>query len=66
MSYTKTVVSNNETVTLLLVFLNAFILKIAFIQNQKWYWALMVTVPLLLVSMYDVYHKRHTRDKFPE
>jgi predicted membrane protein len=44
--------SVGDIIMLLLVFLNAFILKIAFIQNEKWYPALIITFPLLLITIY--------------
>jgi hypothetical protein len=40
-------------IILLLVYLNAFILKMAFIQNKNWYEALIITLPLLIVAVYD-------------
>lgn len=53
-------VSVSGAIILLLIFLNAFVLKIAFIQSGKWYVALVITLPLLFVAvMYDR-HKKHT------
>ncbi|MDB5246892.1 MAG: glutamate synthase [Segetibacter sp.] len=46
------------TVILLLVFINALILKIAFIGSEKWYWALSVTLPLLLLCIYKKGQKK--------
>ena len=45
------------TIILLLVFINAFILKIAFIENGKWYITLVITLPLLLIAVYNA--RRH-------
>lgn len=43
--------------TLLLV--NAIILKIAYTQSPGLYWWLLLTLPLLALSIYDVTQKRH-------
>jgi hypothetical protein len=43
---------------LLLVFLNTLILKIAFIQNEKMYAALVITLPLLLLAIYYLSQKK--------
>jgi glutamate synthase domain-containing protein 2 len=59
MSHKKKNVSFSGTIILLLVFLNAFILKVSFIHNQNLYWALVVTLPLLLVAVFDVRQKKH-------
>ena len=44
---------------LLLVFLNALIIKNAFIQDEKWYIALVITLPLLLVAVLFNRQKKH-------
>lgn len=51
--------SVSGTMILLLVFLNALIIKIAFIQNEKWYIALVITLPLLLVAVLFNRQKKH-------
>lgn len=43
--------SVNGIIILILVLINVFILKIAFIQNEKWYDALIIALPLLLVAL---------------
>ena len=35
------------TIVLLLVFINAIIIKTAYLRNERLYWALVVSVPLL-------------------
>jgi len=50
--------SVSETVILMLVFLNAIVLKFSFIRSEKLYTALMVTVPLLLLIIYYECRKR--------
>lgn len=52
-------VSVSGTIILVLVFINAFILKIAFIENESLYIALVITLPLLFIAIYDVQQKRH-------
>lgn len=47
------------TIILLLVILNVLILKIAFIQNESWYWALVITLPLLLIAVLYVRQTKH-------
>jgi hypothetical protein len=50
-------VSISETVILFLVVSNALILKTAFVNNEKWYWSLIITLPLLLISIIHVRKK---------
>ncbi|WP_018614659.1 hypothetical protein [Segetibacter koreensis] len=52
------------TIILLLVFINAFILKIAFIQNEKWYATLVITLPLLLIAIYNVIRRHGALRKY--
>jgi glutamate synthase domain-containing protein 2 len=47
------------TIIFLLVFINALVLKIAFVDNGYWYWVMFVTLPLLLIAIYDVRQKKH-------
>lgn len=43
-------ISVSGMIILLLIFFNAVILKVAFVQNENWYQALLVTLPLLLFA----------------
>jgi glutamate synthase domain-containing protein 2 len=52
-------ISVSSSIILILVFLNAVVLQIGFTQNENLYMALIFTVPLLLVAIYDVKQKRH-------
>jgi hypothetical protein len=45
-------ISVRGAVVLLLLILNAVILKVAFIENSKWYLLLIVTLPLLITALY--------------
>jgi len=53
-------VSITGTAILLLILLNALILKMAFIENENWYAALVITLPLLFVAVMYRKHKKHT------
>lgn len=44
-------VSVSGVLTLTATIANAIVLKTAFTTNEKWYWALTVTVPLLFLSI---------------
>ena len=46
-------------IVLLLVILNVLILKVAFIKNEDWYWALVITLPMLLMAILDVRKRKH-------
>jgi len=52
-------VSFSRMVVLLLLLVNAVILKIAFTGNSNWYWALLIFVPLLLLAIINVRQKKH-------
>lgn len=56
-------VSVSGSIILLLVFLNAFILKFAFTRNESWYFGLIVTLPLLLVAIYNGRQKKHVKQQ---
>jgi hypothetical protein len=45
-------------IILLLVILNVLIMKLAFIHNEKLYWAMVVTVPLLLAAILRDHQKK--------
>jgi hypothetical protein len=38
----------------LLIIVNVLVVKIAFVQNEKMYWALVITLPLLMIAISDV------------
>ncbi len=52
-------VSISGMIVLFVVLLNAAILKAAFTGNENWYWALIVSVPLLLIALKDRFQKKH-------
>jgi hypothetical protein len=45
-------------ILLILVFLNAVILKTAFIKNENWYIALLITLPLALAAGIKLYAEK--------
>jgi len=59
MSHKEKNVSVSRIVILLLVIINVLIIKVAFIQNENWYWGLIVTMPLLLIAIIDVRQTKH-------
>ena len=52
-------VSASNLIILVLVLVNAVILKIGFTKNENLYIALIFTMPLLFLAIYDVKQKRH-------
>ena len=54
-------VSVKGVILLSTVLLNAIILETAFTENHKWYWALLVLLPLLLIVIKVRRQKKHAR-----
>ena len=52
-------VSASGIIILLFVLLNVLVLRNAFIRNEKLYWYLIVTLPLLLLAVSNTYQKKH-------
>jgi glutamate synthase domain-containing protein 2 len=52
-------ISISGIIVLFVVLLNAVILKTAFTENENWYWALVVTIPMLLIALKDIFQKKH-------
>lgn len=52
-------VSVSGVILALLVITNAVILQAGYTANGKWYWGLLVSVPLLLIAIRDVLQKKH-------
>ena len=62
-TYKKT--STNGVVVLLLVLFNAIVLKSGYTEDRNWYLALCVTIPLLLIAVFDSrLEKPHMRSRF--
>ena len=52
-------VSVSSMIIFLLLLLNGSILSIAYTGNENWYWALLISVPLLLIALHDIRQKKH-------
>ena len=52
-------VSASGIIILILVLLNAIILKSAFIHDSQIYWGLVISLPLLLIAIFDAIGKKH-------
>lgn len=59
MSKAKENVSVSGLIIFILIMINAVVLKIGFITNEKGYWALVATLPLLLLAIFDVHQKKN-------
>ena len=52
-------VSVRNMILIILVLLNAVILSKGFTTNEKWYWLLIISLPLLLIAVRDIFQKKH-------
>ncbi|HEX6845437.1 MAG TPA: FMN-binding glutamate synthase family protein [Chitinophagaceae bacterium] len=52
-------VSASKIIILLLVLLNVIVLKAAYTGNEKWYWSLIITMPLLLLAILNIRQQKH-------
>jgi glutamate synthase domain-containing protein 2 len=52
-------VSVGGMIIFILVLLNAVVITAAFVRNEKWYWALLLTMPLLLIALRDIRQQKH-------
>lgn len=41
-----------------MVLCNAIVLKNAYLIHEKWYWMLLVTVPVMIYALIDLYRSR--------
>ena len=55
--------SINGSLMALFILLNGLIVKAAFTQNPDWYYALLVSVPVLMLSIYKARTTKHSTDK---
>lgn len=53
-------VSFGGTILMFIVLVNALIAKHAFTVNAEWYWALLVTLPLLILAFFSGRQKNNT------
>lgn len=59
MSRNQKSVSASGLIILIIVLLNAIVLKTAYINNHNYYWALIITLPLLLLAIHNIKQKKH-------
>ncbi len=48
---------------LILLLLNAVILETAVVKNQQWYKALWITIPILLLCLFDQWRSNETLNR---
>ena len=51
--------SVSSTIITLLLMVNIIIVSTAYTAGPHWYWALVVTLPLLLLALWDRRQKKH-------
>jgi hypothetical protein len=54
-------VSASGLIILVLVLSNVIAIKEAYIDNEKWYWVLFITLPLLLLAIVNIHDKHSHR-----
>ena len=59
MSRNKKTFAARKIIILLLVLINIIAIKEGYTGNEKWYWALILTLPLLLLSIADARRKKN-------
>ena len=59
MSNLQKPVSAAGMILLLLLIINALILKAGFLDNERWYWLLILTLPLFLLTIKNHTQKKH-------
>jgi len=65
MSRNQEQISASGIIILILVLLNVIILKTAFLHDAQIYWGLMISLPLLLIAIFDtIKKKRAIRSEF--
>lgn len=60
MSIEKNDPSVGRMIIAILIFLNAVIVKTAFVNNSDWWWALAISFPLLLISVFNKCRNKST------
>ena len=58
MSRNQQWVSVSGTIVFILVLLNGIILQLAYVNNNNLYWALLFSLPLLLLAIYNTRQKK--------
>jgi hypothetical protein len=44
-------ISSGGVISALQIFLNAIIIREGFVSNPQWYWLLIITIPVLIISI---------------
>ena len=52
-------ISVSDHIMFLQLLMNAVILKNAFVVHEKWYWLLVITIPMFLASLITYRRKRN-------
>lgn len=52
-------ISISGIIILILILFNVIVVRNAYVINEKWYWAMIVSVPLLLIAIRDRMQKKH-------
>ncbi len=47
-------------IIVILVFFNAVIVKTAFVSNKDWWWVLAISLPLLLIAVFNSRRNKST------
>lgn len=59
MSRNQKPISASSSIILIILFLNVLVIRAAYINNYNFYWALVITLPLLLLAIYNIRQKKH-------
>ena len=52
-------ISASKIIITFLVVLNAIAIRAGYVQNENWYWSLIITMPLLLLAILNIRQKKH-------
>jgi glutamate synthase domain-containing protein 2 len=52
-------VSISNMILFMIILANAIVIRIAYTGNENWYWALLITMPSLLIAIRDMRQKKH-------
>ncbi|MBB1285754.1 hypothetical protein HRH25_15325 [Flavisolibacter sp. BT320] len=58
MTGNTTYVAGSGAMAMAMVLCNAVVLKNAYLIHEKWYWMLLVTVPVMVYALIDFYRSR--------
>ena len=58
MTGNTTDVAGSGAMAMAMVLCNAVVLKNAYLIHEKWYWMLLVTIPVMVYALIDFYRSR--------